>query len=112
MNDLGQLRTNHEGEDDEWLASFSDIIALLLCFFVMLMVIFAIKEVERGKGSEFQTVQQFLNALDSEEAQDAKRKVKEDILQNLQALTESNFYKENVTITEKSGIIVIVINGN
>jgi chemotaxis protein MotB len=112
MNDLGQLRTDQEGEGDEWLASFSDMITLLLCFFVVLMVIFAIKEAEEGKGGEFQTVQQLLSALDSEEAQDAKRNVKESILQNLQALAESDLYKENVTITEKSGIIEIVINEN
>ena len=92
------------GDEDAWLASFSDLIVLMLCFFVVLTAIFAIKE-----GDAFEAAIDSLRGLGKTGTHppeiSATQEAVRAILTDLQALAF-----ENITVTKQPDGIEIEIS--
>ena len=110
MMGLDPLQTQQEEEGgDEWLGSFSDMITLVLCFFIILTAIFAIKE-----GDVLEAAIDSLKGMGKAGTRNAalvtKREAIDGLAHSLDALAKSSQYQGNLDVEKQPDGIEIEIN--
>ncbi|MCZ6676633.1 MAG: OmpA family protein [Candidatus Poribacteria bacterium] len=112
MNPFGppQMAQEEEG-GDEWLTSFSDVITLILCFFVVLAAIFAIKERETFAAAIY-SLRGLGRTGTYNPALVRKKEAIQGVAQSLDNRVKSDQYKGNVKFTKYLNGIEIEINEN
>ena len=109
-SDRQQTQQEEEG-GDEWLGTFSDMITLVLCFFIILTAIFAIKE-----GDVLEAAIDSLKGMGKKGTQneliEKKREAIRGVAKSLDVLAKSSQYKENIKVKKQRNGIEIEINEN